>query len=189
MPVVCCYVWGVPRSFYGRLFPCLTPVLAHRCLVNEDDREVPSFLFESVEPGFRTSQVVNSVTAYEIMEDAQETSELDYVNRGLPKSTSTWGVEARVPFLDKEFINVVMSIDPEMKMIDMEKNRIEKWILRKAFDDEDHPYLPKRILYRQKEQFSDGVGYSWIDGLKDHAELHVRRFMFLLANDTLYYFI
>ncbi|KAJ0659044.1 putative phospholipase D [Helianthus annuus] len=81
MPVVCCYVWGVPRSFYGRLFPCLTPVLAYRCLVNEDDREVPSFLFESVEPGFRTSQVVNSVTAYEIMEDAQETSELDYVNR------------------------------------------------------------------------------------------------------------
>ncbi|KAJ0484796.1 putative phospholipase D [Helianthus annuus] len=59
MPVVCCYVWGVPRSFYGRLFPCLTPVLAYRCLVNEDDREVPSFLFESVEPGFRTSQVVN----------------------------------------------------------------------------------------------------------------------------------
>ncbi|MFS7920672.1 putative anthranilate synthase [Helianthus anomalus] len=59
MPVVFCYVWGVPRSFYGRLFPCLTPVLAYRCLVNEDDREVPSFLFESVEPGFRTSQVVN----------------------------------------------------------------------------------------------------------------------------------
>ncbi|KAJ0575655.1 putative asparagine synthase (glutamine-hydrolyzing) [Helianthus annuus] len=98
------------------------------------------------------------------------------------KSTSAWGVEARVPFLDKEFINVVMSIDPEMKMIDTEKNRIEKWILRKAFDDEDHPYLPKHILYRQKEQFSDGVGYSWIDGLKDHAELHVTDKMMLNAS-------
>ncbi|KAF5797244.1 putative ligase [Helianthus annuus] len=68
-----------------------------------------------------------------------------------------------------------MNVDPllsEFSQIDTEKNRIEKWILRKAFDDEDHPYLPKRILYRQKEQFSDGVGYSWIDGLKDHAELH-----------------
>ncbi|GJU93853.1 asparagine synthetase [glutamine-hydrolyzing] [Tanacetum coccineum] len=88
------------------------------------------------------------------------------------KSTSAWGLEARVPFLDKEFVNVVMSIDPKMKMIDMEKNRIEKWILRRAFDDKNHPYLPKHILYRQKEQFSDGVGYSWIDGLKNHVELH-----------------
>ncbi|GKC79729.1 asparagine synthetase [glutamine-hydrolyzing] 3-like protein isoform X2, partial [Tanacetum coccineum] len=59
------------------------------------------------------------------------------------KSTSAWGLEARVPFLDKEFVNVVMSIDPKMKMIDMEKNRIEKWILRRAFDDKNHPYLPK----------------------------------------------
>ncbi|KAK9055321.1 hypothetical protein SSX86_026403 [Deinandra increscens subsp. villosa] len=98
------------------------------------------------------------------------------------KSTSAWGVEARVPFLDKEFINVVMSIDPKLKMIDMGKNRIEKWILRKAFDDEDHPYLPKHILYRQKEQFSDGVGYSWIDGLKDHAKLHVTDKMMLNAS-------
>ncbi|XP_024966673.1 asparagine synthetase [glutamine-hydrolyzing] 1-like isoform X2 [Cynara cardunculus var. scolymus] len=97
------------------------------------------------------------------------------------KSTSAWGLELRVPFLDKEFINVVMSIDPEMKMIDMEKNRIEKWILRRAFDDEDRPYLPKHILYRQKEQFSDGVGYSWIDGLKDHAELQVTDKMMLNA--------
>ncbi|KAJ9548513.1 hypothetical protein OSB04_021056 [Centaurea solstitialis] len=97
------------------------------------------------------------------------------------KSTSAWGLEVRVPFLDKEFINVVMSIDPEMKMIDIEKNRIEKWILRRAFDDENHPYLPKHILYRQKEQFSDGVGYSWIDGLKDHAALHVTDKMMLNA--------
>ncbi|KAB1210253.1 Asparagine synthetase [glutamine-hydrolyzing] 3 [Morella rubra] len=85
------------------------------------------------------------------------------------KSTSAWGLEARVPFLDKEFINVAMSIDPEWKMVRPDLGRIEKWILRNAFDDEHNPYLPKHILHRQKEQFSDGVGYSWIDGLKDHA--------------------
>ncbi|KAK4773700.1 hypothetical protein SAY87_028719 [Trapa incisa] len=85
------------------------------------------------------------------------------------KATSAWGLEARVPFLDKEFINIAMDIDPAWKMIDPEKGRIEKWVLRRAFDDEEYPYLPKHILYRQKEQFSDGVGYSWIDGLKEHA--------------------
>ncbi|KAM5577261.1 hypothetical protein ABKV19_007884 [Rosa sericea] len=85
------------------------------------------------------------------------------------KSTSAWGVEARVPFLDKEFIKTAMDIDPEWKMIMPDLGRIEKWVLRKAFDDDQKPYLPKHILYRQKEQFSDGVGYSWIDGLKDHA--------------------
>ncbi|KAK4407775.1 Asparagine synthetase [glutamine-hydrolyzing] [Sesamum angolense] len=88
------------------------------------------------------------------------------------KATSAWGLEARIPFLDKEFINVAMSIDPEWKMIKPEQKSIEKWILRRAFDDEKQPYLPKHILYRQKEQFSDGVGYSWIDGLKAHADLH-----------------
>ncbi|KAH8821149.1 asparagine synthetase-like protein [Xylogone sp. PMI_703] len=91
------------------------------------------------------------------------------------KSTSAWGVEARVPFLDKEFLNVAMNIDPADKMIT--KDRIEKYILRKAFDVSDEPgaepYLPHNILYRQKEQFSDGVGYGWIDALKDNAELHV----------------
>ncbi|TFJ94856.1 adenine phosphoribosyltransferase [Platysternon megacephalum] len=97
------------------------------------------------------------------------------------KSTSAWGLEARVPFLDKEFINVAMNIDPEWKMIKPEEGRMEKWILRKAFDDEEHPYLPKHILYRQKEQFSDGVGYSWIDGLKAHAEEHVTDKMMLNA--------
>uniref|UniRef100_A0A0E0LA79 Asparagine synthetase [glutamine-hydrolyzing] n=1 Tax=Oryza punctata TaxID=4537 RepID=A0A0E0LA79_ORYPU len=88
------------------------------------------------------------------------------------KSTSAWGVEARVPFLDKNFISVAMDIDPEWKMIRRDLGRIEKWVLRNAFDDEEKPYLPKHILYRQKEQFSDGVGYSWIDGLKDHANEH-----------------
>ncbi|MFQ6640811.1 hypothetical protein Gotur_015733 [Gossypium turneri] len=98
------------------------------------------------------------------------------------KSTSAWGLEARVPFLDKEFINIAMSIDPEWKMIRPDLGRIEKWILRNAFDDDKKPYLPKHILYRQKEQFSDGVGYSWIDGLKDHANKEVTDAMLINAN-------
>lgn len=68
-----------------------------------------------------------------------------------------------------------MNTDPAEKMIT--KDRMEKYILRKAFDTSDEPdakpYLPDKILWRQKEQFSDGVGYGWIDGLKDNAELHV----------------
>ena len=89
------------------------------------------------------------------------------------KSTSAWGVEARVPFLDKEFLGIAMNIDPAEKMITA--NRIEKYILRKAFDPSSlepgaKPYLPPHILWRQKEQFSDGVGYGWIDGLKDEAK-------------------
>ncbi|KEH34317.1 putative asparagine synthase (glutamine-hydrolyzing) [Medicago truncatula] len=98
------------------------------------------------------------------------------------KSTYAWGLEARVPFLDKDFIKVAMDIDPEYKMIKHEEGRIEKWILRKAFDDEENPYLPKHILYRQKEQFSDGVGYGWIDGIKDHAAKHVTDRMMLNAS-------
>lgn len=89
------------------------------------------------------------------------------------KSTSAWGVEARVPFLDKGFIDVALGMDPAAKMINPKEGRIEKWVLRNAFDDEHNPYLPKHILYRQKEQFSDGVGYGWIDGLKAHAEKQV----------------
>ena len=88
------------------------------------------------------------------------------------KSTSAWGVEARVPFLDRSFLELAMSIDPAEKMIT--KDRIEKYILRKAFDTSSEPdvpaYLPEKILWRQKEQFSDGVGYGWIDALKDTAE-------------------
>lgn len=90
------------------------------------------------------------------------------------KSTMAWGLEARVPFLDREFLNLCMNIDPKEKMINISEGRIEKYILRKAFDTSDEPdckpYLPEEILWRQKEQFSDGVGYSWIDGLKDAAE-------------------
>ncbi|KAF2441403.1 glutamine-hydrolyzing asparagine synthase [Karstenula rhodostoma CBS 690.94] len=92
------------------------------------------------------------------------------------KSTSAWGVEARVPFLDKQFLNVAMTLDPEEKLI-KRPERIEKYILRKAFDTTDEPetaaYLPDKILWRQKEQFSDGVGYGWIDALKDEAEKKV----------------
>lgn len=91
------------------------------------------------------------------------------------KSTSAWGLEARVPFLDKQFLETCMNIDPAEKMIT--KDRIEKYILRKAFDTTDEPdikpYLPEKILWRQKEQFSDGVGYGWIDALKDTAEANV----------------
>ena len=82
------------------------------------------------------------------------------------KSTMGWGVEARVPFLDREFLEYAMEIQPKEKMCG---DKIEKYILRKAFDDENDPYLPHDVLWRQKEQFSDGVGYSWIDSLKDTA--------------------
>ncbi len=77
------------------------------------------------------------------------------------KSLAAWGIEGRVPFLDKEFMDVAMTINPEDKMA--KDGRIEKWILRKAFED----YLPESVAWRQKEQFSDGVGYNWIDTLKE----------------------
>ena len=80
------------------------------------------------------------------------------------KSLSAWGVEGRVPFLDKEFIDYSMNLDPKLKMISSDK--IEKHILRESFKG----YLPDDILWRQKEQFSDGVGYSWIDSLKEYAD-------------------
>ncbi len=88
------------------------------------------------------------------------------------KSMMAWGVEARVPFLDVEFIDVAMRMDAKLKMsgVDAEgRKRIEKSILREAFQG----VLPDSILWRQKEQFSDGVGYGWIDGLKDHADLMI----------------
>ncbi|GGK69755.1 asparagine synthase B [Rufibacter glacialis] len=77
------------------------------------------------------------------------------------KSLSAWGIEGRVPFLDKEFMDVAMRLNPQDKMINGE--RMEKWVLRKAFED----YLPASVAWRQKEQFSDGVGYNWIDTLKE----------------------
>ena len=76
------------------------------------------------------------------------------------KSLSAWGVEGRVPFLDKEFLDVAMRTNPDAKMCP--GSTIEKKIVREAFAD----MLPAEIAWRQKEQFSDGVGYSWIDTLK-----------------------
>ncbi len=83
------------------------------------------------------------------------------------KSLSAWGVEGRVPFLDKDFLDVAMRLNPEAKMCP--GNVIEKKILRQAFAD----MLPEDIVWRQKEQFSDGVGYSWIDTLKKIASEQV----------------
>jgi asparagine synthase (glutamine-hydrolysing) len=83
------------------------------------------------------------------------------------KSLAAWGVEGRVPFLDKEFIDVAMRMNPADKMSG--NGKIEKWVLRKAFED----YLPQEVVWRQKEQFSDGVGYSWIDTLKKLTEEQV----------------
>ncbi len=80
------------------------------------------------------------------------------------KSMAAWGVEARVPFLDKDFLDYAMSFDPKDKMCG--PGKMEKHVLRKAFEG----FLPEAVLWRQKEQFSDGVGYSWIDSLKAHAE-------------------
>ncbi len=77
------------------------------------------------------------------------------------KSLAAWGIEGRVPFLDKEFMDVAMRLNPQDKMINGE--RMEKWVVRKAFEK----YLPESVAWRQKEQFSDGVGYSWIDTLKE----------------------
>ena len=83
------------------------------------------------------------------------------------KSLAAWGIEGRVPFLDKEFIEGAMRLNPKDKMIT--SDRMEKWVLRKAFEN----YLPESVAWRQKEQFSDGVGYSWIDTLKELVENEV----------------
>lgn len=83
------------------------------------------------------------------------------------KSLMAWGIEGRVPFLDKEFMDVAMRINPQDKMINGE--RMEKWVIRKAFED----MLPESVAWRQKEQFSDGVGYSWIDTLKEIVEKEI----------------
>jgi asparagine synthase (glutamine-hydrolysing) len=83
------------------------------------------------------------------------------------KAMAAWGVEARVPFLDKEFLDAAMRINPADKMI--RDGRIEKQILREAFEH----LLPADIAWRQKEQFSDGVGYGWIDAVKDFTNEHV----------------
>ncbi|KAJ1897471.1 asparagine synthetase [Coemansia sp. IMI 209127] len=99
------------------------------------------------------------------------------------KSTMAWGLEARVPFLDKDFLQVAMNVQPQDKLCS--KDLMEKAIIRRAFDVDfpeagftpeeiaKGPYLPHDVLWRQKEQFSDGVGYSWIDSLKESADAKV----------------
>ena len=87
------------------------------------------------------------------------------------KASAAWGVEARVPFLDREFLDVAMALDPSIKLPRRapRPRPIEKFPLRQAFDG----FIPDEVLWRQKEQFSDGVGYAWIDALKATAERQV----------------
>jgi asparagine synthase (glutamine-hydrolysing) len=87
------------------------------------------------------------------------------------KASAAWGVEARVPFLDREFLDVAMMLNPEIKVPRNAPHArpIEKWPLRKAFEG----CIPDEILWRQKEQFSDGVGYGWITALKETAEREI----------------
>jgi asparagine synthase (glutamine-hydrolysing) len=98
------------------------------------------------------------------------------------KSTMAWGVEVRVPFLDKQFLETSIPIRPDLKMRSRfeDSPRVEKYILRKAFDKNMNPegyqYLPDSVLWRQKEQFSDGVGYNWVDSLIEDAENQIEHF-------------
>jgi asparagine synthase (glutamine-hydrolysing) len=96
------------------------------------------------------------------------------------KSSLAWGVELRVPFLDTHFVNYVMNIRPEDRMISYNTQCIEKFILRKAFEDN---YLPDEVLWRQKEQFSDGVGYNWIDTIQTYASRHISDMEFETAKE------
>ena len=92
------------------------------------------------------------------------------------KSTMAWGIEVRTPLLSQQVCDYAMNTDPTQKMIRMDETDedghpfLEKYLLRKAFDTPDDPYLPDEVLWRQKEQFSDGVGYDWVDGLQKYAD-------------------
>jgi asparagine synthase (glutamine-hydrolysing) len=88
------------------------------------------------------------------------------------KSTMANSIETRIPFLDKNFLDTTMLIRPEEKQ-PKTYDGIEKYILRKAFDTPENPYLPSEVLWRQKEQFSDGVGYNWIDELIEYCATQV----------------
>ncbi|MDR6967680.1 asparagine synthase (glutamine-hydrolyzing) [Flavobacterium arsenatis] len=102
------------------------------------------------------------------------------------KSTMAHGLEARVPFLDKAFLDVAMLIKGEEKQPKTYKG-VEKYILRKAFDTPETPYLPDEVLWRQKEQFSDGVGYNWIDQLIDYCSSQVSDLQMEQAKDRFPY--
>ena len=98
------------------------------------------------------------------------------------KSTMAHGLEARVPFLDKTFLDVTMLIEADEKQPKTYAGK-EKYILRKAFDTPDDPYLPDEVLWRQKEQFSDGVGYNWIDELIAYCSAQVTDAQLKTAKD------
>jgi asparagine synthase (glutamine-hydrolysing) len=85
------------------------------------------------------------------------------------KAMLSFGVEVRPPFLHRPFVEYAMSIDPKDKHPKNNSLHIEKYILRKAFDDEKNPYIPSDVLWRQKEQFSDGVGYRWMEGIQAYV--------------------
>jgi asparagine synthase (glutamine-hydrolysing) len=88
------------------------------------------------------------------------------------RTTSAWGLEVRVPYLDKRFLNYSINLDPKIKH-PKHNNDIEKFVLRKSFDTPDDPYLPNEILWRPKEAFSDGVGYSWKDRIIEYADENI----------------
>ena len=98
------------------------------------------------------------------------------------KSTMAHGLEARVPFLDKTFLDIAMLIEADEKQPKTYAGK-EKYILRKAFDTPDDPYLPNEVLWRQKEQFSDGVGYNWIDELIAYCSAQVTDAQLKTAKD------
>jgi len=99
---------------------------------------------------------------HETVRKLQKLSKYDCLRAN--KSMAAWGIEARVPFLGKEFLEYAMNIDPADKMCS--DGKAEKYVLRKAFEG----LIPDEVLWRQKEQFSDGVGYNWIDSLKANAD-------------------
>jgi len=102
---------------------------------------------------------------HETVRKLQKLSKYDCLRAN--KSMAAWGIEARVPFLGKEFLEYAMNIDPADKMCS--DGKAEKYVLRKAFEG----LIPDEVLWRQKEQFSDGVGYNWIDSLKANADENV----------------
>jgi asparagine synthase (glutamine-hydrolysing) len=116
------------------------------------------------------------------LECVRRVEQLQYFdNLRANKSTMAWGLEARVPFLDQDFVELGLKIPAELK----KKNGVEKWILREAFNQREEQsleYLPNELLWRQKEQFSDGVGYQWIDTLRNIAENEVTDLMMSTAH-------
>jgi asparagine synthase (glutamine-hydrolysing) len=102
------------------------------------------------------------------------------------KATMAHGLEARLPFLDQAFLDLAIRINPEQKLPKTYGGK-EKYILRKAFDTPDDPYLPDDILWRQKEQFSDGVGYSWVDQLIAYCATQVTDEQLATASTTFPY--